>query len=304
MKLFASILLLLSSATLPNFAADGDAPALQRRVIRTAANPEITARYTGLPATERVIKQRRIIAPVAPVTEPIVEPPIPKSYSEDFIVETPVAPVEELVEPLEIETKSVRQTDAEKALGIAKSYYRRSLWESAAEWYLMALEWNPKSLAAAEGFVMSAFHAGQYNYAYRVGNEISESIPGVKDKVVRAANEEIELLLKNRQFEQAGEMLNHFPLEEPAFKAARTRLETLKSQPSHKQVEVSTEELLKTQTDIESARGTAVKPLETGYRVRLELLVNRGEIPAGESKAADTAAFGLNVINILPMSMM
>ena len=196
---------------------------------------------------------RRDVTPVFP--QPIVEPPIPESDPGEYIADGPISPLAEVAIAREVQAPSVRESDAEKAIGVAETYFRREMWESAAEWYLKALDWNPSSAVAAEGFVMSAFQAGQYNYAYRIGEDISATIPGVKEKVIRAANEEISQLLKDFRFEEAAELLDHFPLEEEGFKDAREYLRTLKL----RQARVNPDEF-QTQTDTESIRGLVVNP--------------------------------------------
>ncbi|MDF1811704.1 MAG: hypothetical protein P1V20_05805, partial [Verrucomicrobiales bacterium] len=196
--------------------ADREIKALHRQTQRSVSAVPAYDAPARVKMAAAVAKTRRIVAPLTPVREPVVEPPIPESDPGEFAEEVPVPPL--------TLGRQARLTEAEKAVGVAKTYYLRGLWEAAAEWYLKALDWDPSSYDAAEGFVMSAFHSGHYNYAYRMGEDISTTIPGVKQEVVRAANDEIELLLKNGRVAEAGELLNQFPLEEKAFQAARQKV--------------------------------------------------------------------------------
>lgn len=215
MKTIIPIFLLISSAAMPGSSADGDQPAVWKSRDYRSVNP----------------------------AHQVVEPPIPGSTNGPLVEKASV------LSAGEVAAVPAESHSAEEALGIATTHFRRGLWESAAEWYIKALEADPASAAAAEGLAMSAFQAGEYHYAYRVGTDLAEFFPGLTDKVVLAANEEISLLLRNSRFEEAGEMIAQFPAEETGLALSREKLKLLKK-------------LNYTQTDIERVRGASPGPID------------------------------------------
>lgn len=134
-------------------------------------------------------------------------------------------------EPEESFEQTLREIDSTKALNIAQRYDGRGMWESAAKWYLTALEWNPASPIAAEGFVLSSFNLGRHAEVYQTGSEMESSSPAVKRAVLRGAIREAENLLReNREFE-ARQLLDRFPESETAFAPLRARLHGAAGQP-------------------------------------------------------------------------
>jgi len=201
---FALIILPVSLAVLPDFAMGDENQAAKKRVYRTISAE--AHEFAGIGKS-----------PTAPQPNETVEPAVPATETGQIFEGN----------------WNAGKTDVATAVGIGETYFRQGHWETAGEWYLTALDLDPVNALAAEGLVMSAFKAGQYNHAYWVGSELSETIPGVKEKLVQVANREIDQLILTHQINKAGEMLAQFPAEETGFAEARQRLNSLKQgQPS------------------------------------------------------------------------
>ena len=104
-----------------------------------------------------------------------------------------------------------RVHDTQKAIRLAQSYFKRGLWESAVKWYATALDYDPKNKIAAEGFVLSSFHLGQYHSAFAFGENAKSTSPHVLSTVAIAAKEELDLLLAQGELKKAAALLAHFP---------------------------------------------------------------------------------------------
>ncbi len=196
------IILLVSLAALPSFTIGDETQKAKKRVYRSISSDAMEIAVNSFSGTGRQPNEIEQLSEHGP----------------------------EAVQTLEgssnrvMNARSAWESGSATAIGIGETYYRQGLWESAGEWYLKALDLNPASVQAAEGLVMSAFQAGQFNHAYRIGEEFSSSLPGVKDIVIKAANIEIDLLLARLQYDKAGEMLANFPEEEAGFDDARKKL--------------------------------------------------------------------------------
>ncbi len=275
------------------------------------------------PHAPQVTRARVAVAPV-PIEPVFAEPPVPSSMEENVVAEEPIAVSAETGE-------TERERDARKALGLAETYYRRGAWESAGEWYLNALEWDPSNQTAAEGFVLSAFNAGQYQHAYRISGELGQSIPGVRELLLEAANHEAHQLLKDNRIEQAAELLEQFPLQERGLDDVRRLQRSMAAGQSypeqvsldrdhgmqlmqgwmlyhHGQYEASAQtfaQIFKTQTDRESARGLIASMQSAGRSDQLlELAQRMGGIFAEELEAqTGTTAVGLTAEVSLPVTV-
>ncbi len=107
--------------------------------------------------------------------------------------------------------------DAAKASDLGWMYFDRQKWESAQDWFITALEWDPANVDSAKGLVMSIYYGGATGDAYQLGRELGMAMPEIRSVVPDAVAGEVAQMLKSSKFEAAEKLLKRFPSTDPSF---------------------------------------------------------------------------------------
>jgi tetratricopeptide (TPR) repeat protein len=94
-------------------------------------------------------------------------------------------------------------------------------WDKAFEAFLDALEKDPNSVPAAEGLAMSLYHSGDYASAFRLGQELKDSMPTVERIISETVLADVRYMVKQGEYDSANEFLANFPTENAGIDLAR-----------------------------------------------------------------------------------
>ncbi|MEM1440705.1 MAG: hypothetical protein AAGF67_00080 [Verrucomicrobiota bacterium] len=102
-------------------------------------------------------------------------------------------------------------------LRTAWSHFDSKSWDAAMNSFLAALEADPESREAAEGLAMSIYQSGDYDSAYRLGEELKVVMPNVRRMIAETALHDARALVAKGQFSAARAFLAHFPATGPTL---------------------------------------------------------------------------------------
>ena len=103
---------------------------------------------------------------------------------------------------------------------IGWSHFDNREWKEATDAFLSALEKDPESVEVAEALAMSLYRSGDYESAYRLGQELHRVMPSVGRIVSQTVQADVRFMVKKGELESAEEFLAHFPAADPAYTPA------------------------------------------------------------------------------------
>lgn len=135
--------------------------------------------------------------------------------------------------PLEAKKVTIRTAaQAVPARSVAKTFldfkrigwrhFDNSEWNEATDAFLSALEKDPESVEVAEALVMSLYRSGDYQAAYRLGEELHRVMPSVGKIVAATVEADVRYMVKKGSFDVAGEFLANFPISDPSYALAHS----------------------------------------------------------------------------------
>ncbi len=119
-----------------------------------------------------------------------------------------------------VDLATVKAADAASVRKAAWGRFDLREWADAADLFLTALEKDPESVEAAEGLAMSVYHTGDYDSAYRLGEELSRIMPSVKEVISETVLADVRYMVSKEEFDAANEFLKHFPPSDDSFMVA------------------------------------------------------------------------------------
>lgn len=112
---------------------------------------------------------------------------------------------------VELAARAAHVADVDSVRSLAWKHFDSREWEQAIDKFLTVLEKDPASKSAAEGLAMSLYRSGDYASAYRLGSELSEVMPEIREVVSEAVTADVRYMVKEGKFDTAKEFLSHFP---------------------------------------------------------------------------------------------
>ncbi|MEM6279842.1 MAG: hypothetical protein AAF733_10210 [Verrucomicrobiota bacterium] len=130
--------------------------------------------------------------------------------------------------PLEAKKVSIRpavttlpeekqKSEATPILREAWGYFDEANWNEAMQSFLAALKADPDCREAAEGLAMSIYHSGDYDSAYRLGEELKIVMPNVRRMIAETALTDAQSMVAEGRFAEARAFLAHFPATGPTL---------------------------------------------------------------------------------------
>lgn len=114
--------------------------------------------------------------------------------------------------------------EAIKILKLGHAYYQRGIWRPAALCYRRALEIDPGNRLAAERFVESCFHNGQFGEMVTTVSQLEGNSPGLRTVAEAIAASEIEILIRQRDVATAHRIFEEIPWESTRLNELREKL--------------------------------------------------------------------------------
>lgn len=94
-------------------------------------------------------------------------------------------------------------------------------WDEAHDAFYTVLELDPVNVPAAEGLAMTLYQSGDYTSAFRLGEELGETMPSVREIVGETLLADVRFMIKKGEFEAANEFLAYFPANGDTVVTAR-----------------------------------------------------------------------------------
>ena len=121
---------------------------------------------------------------------------------------------------VELAARAANVADVDLVRSQAWAHFDSREWAEAVDKFLTVLEKDPASKSAAEGLAMSLYRSGDYASAYRLGSELSEVMPEIRDVVSEAVIADVRYMVKEGELETAREFLGNFPASDSFYTKA------------------------------------------------------------------------------------
>jgi|TARA_B110000305_G_scaffold221527_1_gene264297 hypothetical protein len=125
---------------------------------------------------------------------------------------------------VELAARSASVADVDLVRSQAWAHFDSREWPAAIDKFLTVLEKDPASKSAAEGLAMSLYRSGDYASAYRLGSELSEVMPEIRDVVSEAVIADVRYMVKEGELDTAREFLGSFPASDNFYTKAHSLL--------------------------------------------------------------------------------